>query len=122
MPYTDRTIRLGFDGTDDNYPMLGDDIWVIVNNPMLMPMSALRPDVDVELNPDGTPKDPQAAIRATMQICCKLVVDWNVYDPRDLSDNPSPLPKPATVDSLELLPVAIVQSISELAGKALNRK
>lgn len=122
MAYISRTIRLAFDGTDDNYPLLGDDIWVAVNNPMIMPMSALRPDVDIELNPDGTPKDPNAAVRATMEICAKLIVDWNVYDPRDLSDNPTPLPMPATVETIELLPVVIVQAISELAGKALNRK
>lgn len=122
MAYLNRTIRLAFDGTDDNYPMLGDDIWVTINNPQIMPMSVLRADVDIELNPDGTPKDAKMAIKGTMQICCKLIVEWNVYDPRDESDPPTPLPLPATVETLELLPVSIVQAVSELAGKALNRK
>lgn len=122
MAYTNRTIRLAFDGTDDAYPMLGDDIWVVINNPAIVPMSKLQPDSPIELSPDGTPKDSKAAVQGTLEICAKLIVGWNVYDPADASESPTPLPLPATVELLELLPVVIVQSISEIAGKAMSRK
>lgn len=122
MGYTNRTIRLAFDGTDDAYPMLGEDIWVVIQNPMLMPMNTLQSTMHIEADENGRPKDPEAAARASLETITKLIVDWNVYDPADVSDDPAPLSLPATVDKVELLPLAIVQPILEIAGKALNRK
>lgn len=122
MAYTNRTIRLAFDGTDDNLPLLGDDIWVVIRNPMLMPMSVLQPDVQIELNAEGQPTDPVAAVKGTMNIVTKLIADWNVYDPTDFSDAPALLPLPATVENVEKLPMAILNAINEIAGKALDRK
>lgn len=122
VAYTNRTIRLAFDGTDDNLPALGDDIWVTIANPMLMPMSVLQPDFDIELDANGRPKDPGMAMKATLSIVAKLIMNWNVYDPRDNSENPEPLGLPVTLEKVELLPLAVTQAINEIAGKALERK
>ncbi len=113
MAYLNRTIRLDF-------PELGDDIWVVVSNPMLMPSSRLQSDIEIELDDAGKPKDSKAAVRATFDIASKLVVAWNVYDPFD--DTETPLELPATVDKMALLPMTITLKISEIVGKALNPK
>lgn len=120
MAYTNRTINLNFDGTDDNYPMLGDDIWITILNPMLMPASKLQAGNDVKLGPDGQPTDMVAAMRAGHMLLAQLVVDWHVYDPTDDSEDPAVLPLPATIENVELLPMAIINAVSELIGKALN--
>lgn len=113
MAYLSRTIRIEF-------PELGDDIWVSIHNPLLMPISKLQPDTDVKLNPDGTPTDPKAAIRGTFEIVAKLVLSWNVYDPMDTSEAPDPLPMPATPELVEKLPQLITMKINEIVGKALS--
>jgi hypothetical protein len=111
MAYTNRTIRLDF-------PELGDDIWVVINNPMLMPASRLQSDIDIKVGEDGKPIDPKQAITATFDIASKLVQSWNVYDPFDETDTPMELP--ATIEKLQLLPMTITLRISEIVGKALN--
>ena len=113
MAYTNRTIQLDF-------PELGDDIWVVINNPMLMPSSRLQSDIDIETDEQGRPKDPKAAVRATFDIASKLVSSWNVYDPFDESE--TPLGLPATPEKMALLPMSITLKISEIVGKALNPK
>lgn len=113
MAYTNRTIRLDF-------PELGYDIWVIINNPMLMPSSRLQSDIDIQTDAQGRPIDPKAAVAATFDIAAKLVSSWNVYDPFDETETPIPLP--ATPEKMALLPMSITLKISEIVGKALNPK
>ncbi len=120
MAYTNRTIRLNFDGTDETLPNLGDDIWVVINNPMLMPASKLRPKTDVVVNADGTVADQDAAMLGAQEIVAGLIVDWNVYDPNDSSDTPTPIELPATVEKIAMLPLVITNKISEIMSKALN--
>lgn len=119
MAYTNRTIRLAFDGSDENFPVLGDDIWVVIANPMLMPPSKLRPKVEVQIV-DGKPVDEEAATRGGMEVIANLIVDWCVYDSMDFSENPERLSLPATYELLDRVPMAITTSISEILNKALN--
>lgn len=112
MAYTNRTIRI-------EYPELGDDIWVAIQNPMLMPISMLQPDSDIKIGSDGIPEDPKAAIHGSFEVAAKLVSSWNVYDPMDPAENPDPMPLPATAEKLERLPQVITLRISEYVGKAL---
>lgn len=135
MAYTDRTIRLSFDGTqtlegmpDDetgkltilHLPNLGENIFVVIRNPMLMPPSMLLPAVDVPLGPDGTPVDRDAAMRAGSEVLARLVVDWHLFDPMDDSDDPQPLPLPATTDHLMIIPSIITRAIGLVLTKARN--
>lgn len=122
MPYLDRTIRLAFDGTDPAYPQLGDDIWVVIKNPLLMPASAIQTDTNIQVDANGNPVDRNAAMEAGFEIASRLVVSWNVYDPDDSEDNPAPLPLPATPHALRILPLSISNAISEIVGKALAPK
>jgi hypothetical protein len=120
VAYTNRTIRLDFSGGDDNYPALGDDIFVTIANPMLMPPSKLRPKVDVELDADGSPKDANEAVNASLEIVAGLILDWCIYDPMDFSENPEPIPLPATAEIMNMLPLAVTNAVTEILGKALN--
>lgn len=112
MAYTNRTIRI-------EYPELGDDIWVCIQNPMLMPISMLQPNTDVKVDANGIPEDPKAAIHGSFEVAAKLVSSWNVYDPFDESEDPTPIPMPATAEKLEKLPQIVTLRISEYVGKAL---
>lgn len=112
MPYLNRTIRF-------DYPELGDDIWVVIHNPMLMPMSVLRPESDVEIV-NGQVADLAQATDATYEIISKLIITWNVYDPLDVSEEPNVLPLPATIETCKKLPLKIVMDINESAGKAFT--
>lgn len=112
MAYTNRTIRIDF-------PELGDDIWVSINNPMLMPVSLLSPRDDVKLDAEGHITDRKAAVDSTFEIAARLIVSWNVYDPMDDSAEPQPFGLPATVDMLRKLPMLVVTRISEIVGKAI---
>lgn len=116
MAYLNRTIRLAFDGTDESLPNLGDDIWVVIKNPMLMPGSALS--TGIEIDPNNI--DTNQALRHSQIIASRLVEAWSVYDPDDRSESPAPLPLPATPEACALLPVVIINKIAELAGQALN--
>lgn len=120
MAYLNRTIRIAFDGTDEKYPTLGDDIFVTIANPMLMPASKIQPKVTVELNAAGEPVDAERALEGTMDVIAGLIVDWSVYDPTDFSDDVEKLPLPATKETAALLPVPILQAITEIMNKALN--
>jgi hypothetical protein len=121
MAYTNRTVRLAFDGTDDTLPDLGTDIWVVIRNPLLMPASMLQGSADLQLDANGAPVDRMAAINASLEIASRLVVEWNVYDPADVSETPMPLGLPATAEMMRLLPMSITNAISEIVGKALDR-
>lgn len=113
MAYTNRTIRLDF-------PELGDDIWVVINNPLLMPISYLQSNVDIKLDENNRPTEPSQAVDASLDIASRMVLSWNVYDPMDTSEEPVPFEMPATVEKLRRLPLIIVTKISEIVGKALN--
>lgn len=135
MAYTNRHIRIAFDGsqidpdaTDDagkpvegaHYPDLGPDIWINIHNPMLMPQSMLLPDVDVPVDDNGRPLDIRAAVDASRSVMARLVASWNVYDSLDMSDDPQPLPTPATAEMFDRIPAAIGNAISSLVGRARN--
>lgn len=135
MAYTNRTIRLQFDGTqvidglektDDNpdgtmhLPDLGDGIYVTVRNPMLMPPSKLVPKTDVPLDANGQPVDREAALMAGAEVMAGLVTDWRVFDPLDDADDPQPLPLPATPEAMAGLPTTISNAIGALLRKARN--
>ncbi len=114
MAYTNRTITL-------TYEDLGDDIYVTIHNPMLMPLSMLQPRTQVRIDPNtGEPVDPELAIDGAFEVAARLIVAWNVYDPFDDSENPTPLPMPATAEVLKKLPQVITMRISEFVGKKLN--
>ncbi len=116
MAYLNRTIRLAFDGTDDSMPKLGDDIWVVIRNPMLMPGSALS--TGIEIDPNNV--DMARALQHSQIMAARLIESWNVYNPDDPNDPPTPYPLPATPEMVATLPVVIVNKIAELAGQALN--
>lgn len=120
MAYTNRTIRLAFDGSDDNYPNLGDDIYVVISNPMLMPASKLQTGTDIQLDASGNPVDPVEAMNKSMEMVANIIIDWRVYDPLDGAIVPEPLPLPATSENVQRIPVVISNAIAELVGKALN--
>lgn len=125
MAYTNRHIRIRFDGTQVNphadrkkdehgnidkseydeagnlipvhYPQLGDDIEVTLFNPMLMPQSFLVPRKKIKLDANGNPEDPHEAFDATLPIAASLIAAWTMYDAFDLSDNPQSLPLPSSL-------------------------
>lgn len=129
MPYTNRHIFIKFDGTqinecgehekDDNgkyvasaydengqlkpiyYPNLGDDVWISVRNPMIMPTSLLMPSLPVAVDSDGKPLKVHDAIDAGNEVAASLIVDWNLDDPLDDSGTPAPLRNPADFDKTE---------------------
>lgn len=121
MAYLNRTIRLAFDGTDSKYPTLGDDIWVTIKNPLLMPASVVQTDTPLQTDAQGNIVNNTEAMNAGFEIAARLVVDWNVYDPDDESDNPAALPLPATAETMKKLPISISNAIGEIVGKAMDR-
>lgn len=118
MAYLNRTIRLAFDGTDDALPKLGDDIWIVIKNPMLMPGSALS--TGIEIDPNNV--DTGQALKHSSIIASRLIESWNVYDPDDSNDPPTPYPLPASPEMCMTLPIVMINKIAELAGDALNPK
>lgn len=44
-------------------------------------------------------------------LVAKLIIGWHVYDPADMSDNPEPLPMPATSALVAKLPQEILVRI-----------
>lgn len=125
MAYTNRHIRIKFDGSqvnphadrkkDDNgvidrseydeagnlipvyYPELGDDIEISVRNPMLMPSSMLAPRKKIAVDDKGIPVDQLEAYDATLVIAGSLVATWTMYDVLDPSDDPPLLPVPSAL-------------------------
>jgi hypothetical protein len=135
MAYLNRTITLRFNGesTLDSVfsdpatgkPMvlanLGDDVWVVVRNPLLMPQSMLLPKREVATNPDGSAVNRQEAIAAGAEVIADLIAEWNLTDVMDLADEPAVLPLPATVDMiLGQVPAAIGETIGTMLARARN--
>lgn len=133
MAYLNRTITLRFDGEstldgveDDKgkpylLPLLGDDVWVTIRNPMLMPQSMLMPQTDIEVRPDGQPVSRAAAIQAGAAVVAGLVVAWSLNDVLDMADDPTVLPMPATAEMLSnQVPSAVCDAIAALIGRARN--
>lgn len=163
MPgYTNRHIRIRFDGTQVNphadrktdeggaiakseyddqgnlipihYPALGDDIEVLVRNPMLMPQSFLVPRKKIKMNEQGIPDDAFEAFDAMLPTIASLVASWTVYDPFDDSESPEPLPLPSTIEVngseddrdaaivalMKRVPGPVTEAIQELIQAARN--
>lgn len=106
MGYKDRTVLLEFPELVDD----GDECWVRIRNPKLMPPSMLMPD-DVPTSPDGQPVDVKAAEQATYAMMAKMVQSWHVWDATDDSDEPPLLGDP-TPEAFAKLPVEIVMRIT----------
>lgn len=132
MAYTDRTITLRFDGTqvldgfkDDKgpytitLPNLGDDVWAVVRNPMLMPQTMLTPKRDVPVDANGQPLHKEDALNAGSEVVAGLIVSWNLTDP--MSDDDAILSLPCTAEQLRnQVPAVVGDVIAELIGRARN--
>jgi hypothetical protein len=115
MAYTDRTVRRDFEE-------LGPDIWVAIHNPMLMPSTRLQPKTHIDTDAEGKPVNPDQALAAMYEIAAGLVCGWNVYDPFDMAESPTPLELPATPEKVQLLPMTITLWITDIVGKAMSRQ
>ncbi len=134
MAYLNRTIKLTFDGVstldgvfaDDDgkptvLPYLGDDLWVIVRNPMLMPQSLLTTKRDVAMNSDGTPVSRDEAMQAGSEVVAGLIVDWNLTDVLDLAEHSPVLGIPTNADVLRHhVPSVVSEVIAQMLGRARN--
>lgn len=133
VAYLNRTIVLRFDGTgvidhekpdaDGNkptYPQLGDDCFVEIRNPMLMPPSMLRPKRQVDTDANGRPLNPDDAMLAGAEVMAGLVLGWNLTDPMDLDDDPPVLPLPPSVEDFLKVPTPVSEAIGELIQRARN--
>lgn len=135
--YLNRTVTLRFDGTatmplvrnedgsEKKLPNLGDGIFVTVRNPLLAPQSVLIPDTDVQVDDHGNVVDRQAAVDAGNEIVARLVTDWCVPDPDDLSDDAPSLPLPSTLATVRervalmgRVPAVISNAVAELIAEA----
>lgn len=111
MGYRNRTIRKDFDD-------LGDDIWVSIRNPKLLPLEALTPD-DVPVGPNGEPaKDDM--IHVTNGLIAGVVASWNVPDPSDDRDDAPTME--VSADSVGKAPVEILSWIQGQITEALTGK
>lgn len=101
MGYVNTKVRLDFpDLSEDD-----DPIFVTIRNPRVVPSMQLLAD-DL---PDET--DSAARLDASFKIMAGLIVDWHVYD--GTTDDGDPLPLPATVETLRLLPMEITGRIAD---------
>lgn len=109
MGYRNRTIRKDFDD-------LGDDIWVSIRNPKLLPLDKLTPE-DIPVGPNGEPrKDDMLA--ATNALIAGVIATWSVPDPGDDRDDAPSMPLSA--ESVGKLPVEILSWIQEQITQALT--
>lgn len=109
MGYRNRTIRKDF--TD-----LGDDIWVSIRNPKLLPLDKLTPE-DIPVGPTGEPRK-EDMISATNTLISGVIASWNVPDPGDDRDDaPSMELSPESVGKL---PVEILSWVQEQVTEALT--
>lgn len=92
MSYANRVITRHFPELVEE----GDDIWVTIRNPRIMPPGELSSaSDDVETGADGQPVNTGAAMKATYRIGAKLIIGMRVYDPTvipELDDHGEPLP------------------------------
>lgn len=70
-----------------DFPTLGDDVWVEMRNPRMLPMDRLQPQVVIRTLPDGS-LDPEHAREVGCQVAAGLVTAWHVFDATDDSDDP----------------------------------
>lgn len=102
-----------------DFPELGSDVFVTIRNPKTMPPSMLRPE-GVALDANGNPLDEVEAEKAMYRVLATLVRDWNVYDASSDADEQPLLPLPATADSVERLPLAIINRVATELADAAN--
>jgi hypothetical protein len=116
MGYTNRIITLKFDELAEP----GDQIYVSIRNPRLLPMDHLRPSANLTLDANGRPVDVEAAEADGYAKMAELITDWHVYDGMDDSDDPRPLDLPATPAAVRRLPNTIQQVLFQELEKVAN--
>ena len=107
----------------------GDDVWVTIRNPRLMPPGELSSAADdVETDPDGQPVNTGTAMKATYRVGAKIIIGMRVYDPTapiELDDHGEPLPggdeallpaRPGPEDVAKL-PLAIINWLGDEMAK-----
>jgi hypothetical protein len=107
MGYANQLVRLEFPDLSEE----GDPIFVTIRNPKTLPLATMTPK-DVEVDANGQPTDPAAAIEATYELMASIVHDWHVYDAAN-PNNTQPLPLPATVEHFRVLPMDIISRFGE---------
>jgi hypothetical protein len=128
VAYLNRTITLRFDGEslldgifadDDGKPLrlpnLGDDVWVVVRNPLLMPQALLTPKREVALNPDGTPVNRAEGIQAGTEVIAGLIASWNLTDVLADNDDVVPITPEALLNQV---PAAVGDIVGQVVARA----
>lgn len=102
-----------------DFPELGDGVYVTLRNPKTLPPSKMQPE-GIQLNSDGNPVNEEDAERAMLAVIARLVRDWHVYDASSDEDDQPLLTLPATVESMECLPLEILKRLGEEIRLAVN--
>lgn len=97
---------------------LGDGCYVTIRNPKLLPLEKLTP-VQVPMGPDGRPIDDAEAQRAVNEMLAGIIHDWRMYDANDMSDDPAPLPLPATAETVAKLPGTALKQLMDAVTSAV---
>jgi len=88
-----------------DFPQLGDDVWVEMKNPLLLPIDCLRPQVEPRRLPDGS-LDMQHVAEMGYALTARLITAWSVYDATDESDDPARLVE-VNPENLQKIPAPV---------------
>lgn len=110
--YDNRFKRLDFND-------LGEGVFVTIRNPKTVPPSMLRPE-GISMDAAGNPTNEAQAERAMYKVLANLVRDWYVFDATSDEDEQPVLGLPATADSVEKLPLEIINRIASELALATN--
>lgn len=102
-----------------DFPDLGSGVYVMMRNPKTMPPSRLRPE-GIALDAQGNPVNEAEAEKAMYKVLAALVHDWHVYDATSDADEQPVLDLPATSDSMEKLPLEIINKLASELANATN--
>lgn len=119
MGYANRLIRLAF----PEFTEEGDqEIFVTIRNPKLVPSDTLVVASVVD-RPDDKPITTDEALAANAEVISRLIVAWHVFDAGDESDDPAPLPLPATPELCRKLPDEISDRImAEIRAQGKSKR
>ena len=112
MGYDNRFKRIDF-------PDLGEGVYVTIRNPKTMPPSMLRPE-GISLDAQGNPTNEADAEQAMYKVLATLVRDWYVFDASSDEDDQPRLGLPATAESIQCLPLEIINKIAAELALATN--
>jgi hypothetical protein len=101
-----RTRGYGERKITETFDDLAEGIYVTIKNPALMPEEALRPRRDL-----SKIKDRKEIAKATNAWLGTFILDWNVYDAEDFSDDPAVLGDPCA-ETVAKCPAAITSWIA----------